>query len=115
MRIAATGIVLLVVTLAFALCTSSAQGPVLGQGVTGGEASDPSGGMIAFSTDGTPNTQQITLIDPRTRVMSVYHIDRTSGEISLRCVRKVQWDLQMDEFNGASPSPREIRSLLQQR
>jgi hypothetical protein len=47
--------------------------------------------------------------------MSVYHIDRQTGEIALRSVRNVAWDLQMEEFNGVSPSPREIRSLLEQR
>jgi len=59
--------------------------------------------------------QQITLIDPRQRVMCVYHIDRVSGEIALKSVRNIQWDLSMDEFNGQSPSPQEIRTLLQQR
>jgi hypothetical protein len=45
-------------------------------------------------------------------MMSVYGIDPATGEISLRSVRNVRWDLQMDEYNGTNPSPREIRSLL---
>ena len=73
----------------------------------------PSDQLIAFSLDLGNSGQQVTLIDPRRQVMGVYHVDRTSGEISLKCVRNTHWDLLMDEFNGVSPSPREIRSLLQ--
>ncbi len=61
------------------------------------------------------NRQQLTVIDPQTRVMSVYHIDVTSGAITLKSVRNIHWDLQMSEFNGVSPLPREIRALLEQR
>ncbi len=74
-----------------------------------------SGELIAFSSDVGQGVQQITLIDPKTRVMSVYHVNSANGAVALRSVRNVQWDLQMDEFNGVAPSPREIRSLLQQR
>jgi hypothetical protein len=72
----------------------------------------PSGEMIALSFDAGGGRQHITLIDPRTAMMSVYGIDPTTGEIALRSVRNVRWDLQMDEYNGTNPSPREIRSLL---
>ena len=44
--------------------------------------------------------------------MSVYQIDLTSGKITLRSVRQIQWDLQITDFNGSYPSPREIQSLL---
>ena len=57
----------------------------------------------------------LTVVDPTTHVMAVYQIDGTSGEITLRGVRNFHYDLQMDEFNGVSPTPREIRSLLQRR
>jgi hypothetical protein len=55
------------------------------------------------------------VIDAKLRVMGVYQIDGTSGEIALKSVRNFSWDLQMTEFNAASPLPREIRSLLEQR
>jgi hypothetical protein len=73
----------------------------------------PGDQLIALSLDLGNSGQQVTLIDTSRQVMGVYHIDRTSGEISLKCVRNTHWDLLMDEFNGVSPSPREIRSLLQ--
>ena len=55
---------------------------------------------------------EVTVVDPRTRVMSVYHVDAKSGEIVLKSVRNIHWDLQMIEFNAVSPLPREIRSQL---
>lgn len=72
-------------------------------------------GMLAFSSTLAEDRQQITIIDPTTRVMSVYHIEPKSGEIVLKAVRNVTWDLEMTVFNGTSPLPQEIRSQLQQR
>ena len=70
---------------------------------------------MALSHDAGEGQRQLTLIDPRNRVMAVYHVDDGSGEISLRSVRTFHWDLLMDDFNGVSPSPREIRSLVEPR
>jgi hypothetical protein len=58
--------------------------------------------------------QQLTVIDPKTRVVGVYHIHRDTGEITLKSVRNIHWDLQMAQFNSAQPLPREIRSLLEE-
>jgi hypothetical protein len=52
----------------------------------------------------------VTVIDPKARVMSVYTIDPKSGEITLRSVRNITWDLQLIEFNATSPTPRELKS-----
>ena len=56
----------------------------------------------------------LTLVDPKSRVVSVYHIDRTTGEIALKSVRNVNWDLQMMQFNSKTPLPREIQGMLEQ-
>lgn len=56
-------------------------------------------------------TQQLTLIDPNTRVISIYHVS-SDGRLTLKCVRDAQWDMKIDDYNGASPSPREIRALI---
>lgn len=74
-----------------------------------------SDGLIAIKLEGNANSSQIALVDPVKKVISVYGVDRTSGEIHLRSVRKVEWDLQLDEFNGKEPSPKEIRSNVQGR
>ncbi|MCE5303312.1 MAG: hypothetical protein LLF97_09425 [Planctomycetaceae bacterium] len=59
--------------------------------------------------------QLLTVVDPRQRVLSVYHIDATTGKITLKSVRNIQWDLQMMYLNNENPLPPEIRSLLEQR
>ena len=70
-------------------------------------------GLIALSVRGGPESDYVAVIDPVQRVMGVYRIEPTSGEIHLRSVRNVHWDLQMDEFNGKRPLPREIRDMLE--
>ena len=71
--------------------------------------------LITLSTaageQGQP-VQQVTIVDPKTRVMAVYHVKLTDGEIELKAVRKFDWDLQMEEFNATSPLPREVRSQI---
>ena len=57
----------------------------------------------------------LTVIDPRQQAMGVYRVDLASGRITLLSVRNIQWDLQMTDFNGVNPLPREIRSQLEQR
>jgi hypothetical protein len=47
--------------------------------------------------------------------LGVYHIDLASGEIVLKSVRSIHWDLQLGVFNGTSPLPREVQSLLDQK
>ncbi len=72
-------------------------------------------GMIAIPSSSNESMQQLTLIDPNTRMMSVYHIDKITGRISLKSVRNIYWDMQMEELNAERPSPREIRSMVQPR
>lgn len=71
--------------------------------------------LISLATPVGENIQQLTVIDPRSRVISVYHVALATGEISLKSVRNIHWDLQMSEFNGVNPLPREIRSQLENR
>ena len=70
-------------------------------------------GLIALPTALADGRQALTIVDPRTRVVSVYQIDLNKGEIALRGVRNIHWDLQIDEYNGVSPSPAEVRSLIE--
>ena len=58
------------------------------------------------------SVQLVTVIDPKSRVMAVYHVRTEKGEIELKNVRKIDWDLQMEEFNATSPLPREVRSQV---
>ena len=70
--------------------------------------------LITLSREIDEQREQLTVIDPQQRVISIYHVARDTGEISLKSVRKIQWDLQMEEFNSASPRPREVRVALEQ-
>jgi hypothetical protein len=70
--------------------------------------------LIAFSACVGEKYQQVTVIDPKTEAMSVYHVDLADGKIRLRSVRRIHWDLQMVHLNGATPLPREIQLLLEQ-
>jgi hypothetical protein len=74
----------------------------------------PGGGeLIAYVTaaEGQPNI--VTVIDPRQRVLAVYHVDRTTGEITFKSVRNITWDLQMSGYNTGKPLPEDVRSGLQ--
>jgi len=73
------------------------------------------GELIALSATVENKYQQLTVIDPKLRVISVYHVDLASGDMELRCVRDIRWDLQMDYFNGKGLTPPEIRSMLESR
>ena len=78
-------------------------------------AMKPQGELIALNSDVEEGRQQIVVIDSKSRVMSVYHIEHATGVISLKSVRNIQADLLMDEFNTDSPLPKEIRAILDQR
>lgn len=73
------------------------------------------GELIALNSDVEEGRQQIVVIDSKSRVMSVYHIEHATGVISLKSVRNIHADLLMDEFNTESPLPKEIRAILDQR
>lgn len=55
--------------------------------------------------------QQIVVVEASTRTMAVYHIDPTQGKIQLRSVRKLEWDLRMEQFNAQQPLPSELRQV----
>jgi hypothetical protein len=110
---AATGIV--VTALAIATWSTLAGSPQNGGPRTSGQHAAASSGLIALATPVGDHRQQLMVVDPELRVMSVYHVDGATGEIVLKSVRNIHWDLQMMEFNGTSPTPREIRTQLEQR
>jgi hypothetical protein len=72
------------------------------------------GGLIALAAAAGEQRQQVTVIDPDTRVLGVYHVDLSTGEVTLKSVRNIHWDLQMIEFNATKPLPREVRSIIEQ-
>ncbi len=73
------------------------------------------GDLMAFSAETSEGPSQVILIDAAAKSMCVYHVDRATGKIALKSVRKFQWDFLIEEFNGVRPLPREIQALLEQR
>lgn len=80
-------------------------------------APNPTGndGLSVAHVELSDGRQQTTVIDVRTRTMAVYHIDSRSGVITLKSVRNLGWDLQIDDYNSGKPPPREIRTLVEKR
>jgi hypothetical protein len=70
--------------------------------------------LIVVPTTMPDEGQMLTVVAPRQQAICVYHIDKR-GMITLKSARSIQWDLQVEDFNNASPVPKEIRTLLEQR
>ena len=90
--------------------------PPMAEGLSAGLQSKGDVGQIDFGPahDGPDGRQQITIVDPRQRVMAVYHVDRVSGALALKSVRNLTWDLLIEDFNSGTPAPRDIRALKEQ-
>jgi len=75
----------------------------------------PGSHLIAVPGPMGESGQLLTVIDPKMRAMSVYHVDQATGKIALRSVRNIHWDLQMTYLDNEGLLPQEIRALLEQR
>lgn len=73
------------------------------------------GGLMVVSAGSSGNQQTLVLVDPQTRRLASYQVDLSTQKVSLRSVRNIRWDLEIDEFNGTEPTPERIRALLQSR
>ena len=73
------------------------------------------GELIALDTMVGDKIQQITIVDPKRRSMSVYHVELETGKIQLRSVRNINWDLSIEEYNAARPLPHEIRLQIERK
>ena len=74
-----------------------------------------SGDVIALNWMVDNKHQTVVLVDPKRKAMSVYHIDRVSGAVTLKSVRQCDGDLQLSAFNETRPFAAEIRSMANQR
>lgn len=70
--------------------------------------------LIVVPTSLGDKGQMLLVVDPRQRALCVYHIELPTGKITLKSARNIQWDLQIQAFNNESPTPKEIRSGLEQ-
>ena len=70
------------------------------------------GDVIALDWTVDGKLQTVLLVDPKRKAMSVYHIDRASGGITLKSVRQCEGDLQLRGFNETRPFADEIRGMM---
>jgi hypothetical protein len=54
----------------------------------------------------------LLVIDPERQVLAVYHIETSSGEVSLQSTRALAYDLQLEDFNAEDPKPAAIKKML---
>ena len=111
MRIAVVGVVVGLVLVGL----HAAFGPSVGLAQRPGTLASAGGGPGSVAVTPGNEREQVTVVDPDTRTMAVYHVDKATGEIVLKSVRNIHYDLKMVEFNGKSPLPSEIRAMLEQR
>jgi len=69
---------------------------------------------LLMSASDLETGKQITIIDVKSKAISVYLIDRGTGKIQLLSTRNAHWDFQLDEYNSGNPTPREIKTLISQ-
>ena len=62
-------------------------------------------------SEGKPTA--LTVVDPTTQRIAVYHVARDTGEIQLKSVRNIGPDLGLEDWNCGGPLPQEIRQGLQ--
>jgi hypothetical protein len=70
----------------------------------------PPGCLEVVSEPGQPIAAVV--YDPQQQVLGVYHVDRTTGEIELKSIRQIQWDLRLLHWQGKKPLPEEIKNDL---
>ena len=100
----------LAAVISISSATVQAQRPAAMQGGAAG-----SDALVAIPGPDSESQQSLLVLDRSLQTIASYQIDKQSGQISLRCVRNIRGDLQMDDFNGTEPSPEKIQALLQAR
>ena len=105
------GLLLVGITAALTHLFSSDSLPVFAQSQNHGVSREE---LLTHAQTLPNGTQQLCVLDPRQRVVAVYHIDAEKGGIALQSVRNIYWDLRINHFNGTTPLPEEIRSLIEQ-
>jgi hypothetical protein len=77
---------------------------------SGTPAAAASTSMQVVSSVNNNGVQQLVVLDQSLRSLAVYHVDVT-GNVQLRSVRSLVWDLRMEEFNGQAPTPSELKRV----
>lgn len=77
-------------------------------------AKPPVGGGLQWQILQIPNSPPaIVVVDPVRQVVAVYQIDAASGVITLKSVRRIVYDLQLEAFNATEPVPAAVRQMTE--
>ena len=68
--------------------------------------------LIPNPTSPTRQLQVITVVDPESKRICVYHADLPTGTVELCSVRHIRGDLEFTEFNPTPPTPRDIEENI---
>ena len=66
---------------------------------------------IADPTNPARGLRVVTVVDPESKRICVYHVDLLDGKVKLCSVRNIRGDLQFEEFNPTTPTPVEINDF----
>lgn len=120
-------IVLGTIVLVLGYLFSLVREPVFGQPPTGTYSShpqvvvkppaDPPKWLVDFSSTDDPTNparklRVITIVDPETQRIVVYHEDLALGTVKWCSTRNIQPDLSIDAYNAIKPTPREVEDNL---
>lgn len=70
--------------------------------------------MLMTTVRGPLGDTQVVMVDTQRKTMAVYALTPDSGIIQLKSVRRLAGDFELEEFNGADPSPAKINGMLRQ-
>jgi hypothetical protein len=112
MRHAAVGMLLGFALLWALVATAVPSRDAFGQFDRGTRSGQP-GDLVTLALPGEVGNF-VAVVDPQ-QVLCVYEVGRMNGNITLKSVRQLSWDLQLDEFNTTNPSPRDIRAMVERR
>lgn len=70
--------------------------------------------LVVSAESANKESQFVTVLVPELQKICVYEVNLKDGALTLRSVRPVHFDLQIDVFNGKGPLPQEIEQMLKQ-
>lgn len=78
-------------------------------------AADQTGGAgLWISTGPIDGGRQLLLVvDPQLKNAAVYHVDASTGTLTLKSTRDISYDLLVGDFNAQSPKPADLKKMLE--
>jgi len=86
-----------------------------GSGVAGAQpvSAGETSGLVAIAGQVGTDAYGIFLIDTRSRTMCLYRYLATVNKLQFLAARNVSYDLQLDDYNNAAKTPREIKEIVE--